>query len=220
MGSRVRDAKSIIVLGATLASAVGNASIAQNIDHGSDLTKCRENKTCTIEYDYLSEQESDPFLFAGIVMDADQPRWSQFRRSLRKFPSVRDCLVAEEQEKQKPNLLLIDWDRVGTGGSARVCIFRIARSLNDVERIHKWLAFHEFRVNPKIRLVGDSYVPQHPKVPVSGLTAQWTREQYRDRKPSLISSLFSFDLILSYQLVIEFSQDDEVAHVGLVTPTK
>lgn len=182
--------------------------------------ECRATNSCTIEFDHLSKQESEPFLFLGKVMDADHPRWHQYRRTLGSYTNVRDCLVLDEQNKAKPNLLMLDWHRVGAGSGAEICIFRIARSLNDIDRIKKWLEYHAFLVGEKrLRYVGN-YLPSLKTMPVANLTAWWTREQYREVSPSWASSLFGIDLILSYQVVIGFSRENKVTAVGVVTPSK
>lgn len=75
--------------------------------------ECRPNNTCSIEYDYLSDQKGDPFRFQGRVVDKEHPRWREYRRAIRRYPDVQSCLAAGEQNKTSPNLLAFDWRKHG-----------------------------------------------------------------------------------------------------------
>ena len=170
-----------------------------------------------IPYDHLANQETDPFLFLGYIMDSEMARWPQYRRAVGRFPDVRACLVKEEQEKDKPNLLLIDWDQTGMGKGAEVCVFLIARSLGSVERIRKWLEFHEFKLGTFSRTRSTAYRETQP---VSNMSAYWTVEQYRKHNPSLIRTLTGFDLALRYEIVLQFSEINQIVGVRVVIPSK
>jgi len=117
-----------ILFMAFLAPTLSFAGTSQD-SAGDVWDDCRALSNCTIDYDYLATQKTDPFLFSGYVMNSEQPRWSQYRRVLRRFPDVRSCLIEEEKEKSTPNLLLMDWQETGTGRGAEVCIFLIARKI-------------------------------------------------------------------------------------------
>lgn len=154
------------------------------------------------------------------MMDADNPRWRQYKRSLRKYPDVRDCLIREEQDKPEPDLRLMDWSRVGTGKGAEVCVFLIARSLGDVELIYMWLEYHEFQVCSIERKFSNKYVSRFDTQPMMSIYASWTIEQYRTVNPSWFLSLTGFEYLLSYHLNIGLTEAHQVVGVNVDTPSK
>ncbi|WP_457650826.1 hypothetical protein [Profundibacter sp.] len=163
-----------------------------------------------IEYDRLANQETDPFMFQGKVMDENHPRWRQYRRAIRKFRDVRDCLIEEEQNRETPNLLLIDWQKTGLGSGAQVCLFLIARSLGTMDRHREWLEFHEFRTLSYSRFVSDGYSPAYETEPVAYLSGTWTTEQYRAKKPSWFASLTGIELVQGYGVSVRYSHKQRV----------
>ncbi|MFV2053928.1 hypothetical protein [Aliiroseovarius sp. YM-037] len=198
--------------------AVGNAQADEALDtHWDD---CRKTNTCRIEFDHLATQESDPFMFLGRVMDNEQARWRQFRRAIHEYPDVERCLVRTEWNRREPNLLLIDWDRTGTGRGAEVCLFRIARSLGNLERLQQWLVYHGFELSELHKYRGEDYVVRYETQPVSHMSAYWATERYRERNPSWIRALTGFDPLLRYEVVFRFSETNQVVEVSVVTATK
>ncbi|MDA5556193.1 hypothetical protein [Shimia sp. MMG029] len=175
---------------------------------------CGEKDDCFIAYDYLSDQNTDPFLIQGKLLDETHPRWKEYRRVVKRYPNVRSCLVREEANKTDPNLLKLDWRRVGAHRGAQVCVFRIANSLGTVERIRNWLVYHDFariRSHPN---VSERFRLPHPNYPVSRISGWWTVEQYREANPSLLRSTFGIDVILKFSLSIYFNEDGKVVGVG------
>ncbi|SLN55696.1 hypothetical protein PEL8287_02978 [Roseovarius litorisediminis] len=181
---------------------------------------CRATNRCTLEYDYLANQETDPFLFNGREINEKHPRWHQFQEAVEEYTHTRQCLVPTEQGKDKPNLLLLDEHAIGTGRGAEVCIYRIMRSLNDVNRIEAWLTYHDFKFGEKRWVVDENYIPRFKTKAVSKITAWWTIERYREVNPSWLAQLTGIDLILNYQVVVGFSREDKVRGVRVVTPSK
>ncbi len=181
---------------------------------------CRANDSCTIGFDHLANQETDPFLFLGKIVNREHPQWKRYRKDLRRFPDVASCLVDSERQKKKPNLLKLDWDEVGTGSGAEVCVFRIASSLKDSGQTLNWLAFHMFRFSGLNRIGSQKFKPRYETEPISQVTARWSIEQYRQVKPSLLTSLTGYELIYEYRLILNFDQNSRISGVGVSTPTK
>jgi len=182
--------------------------------------ECRSTESCTIEYDHLANQETNPFLFNGKAVDEKHQKWGKYRKNLRRYPDVRDCLLEAERSEKAPNLLMIDWEGVGTSENASVCVFRIAASLGDIERTQAWLAYQGFRFSGISRRVSKTFVPDHENYPVYTVTASWTVDRYRELNPSLFAAITGYDLVQSYQLVLTFDQNQKIAGVSVVTPTK
>jgi hypothetical protein len=181
---------------------------------------CRASNECKIEYDHLATQDTDPFMFLGHVMDREQARWSQYRRSIELFPDVRNCLVEEEREKTTPNLLLIDWDRTGVGRDAEICIYLIVRSLSRVDQVVSWLKYHGFIVGEVRRHRSKDYIARFETQPVSTMTAYWSVEQYREKNPSWLRTLFGIDLAEIFEVTFKFSESNHVVGVRISIPSK
>jgi len=208
---KLRKVKRILFLAVVVATALAGL-------RWYDRTRIELPKVAglSIEYDHLANQETDPFLFSGKLMDENHPRWRQYRRALRIYPDVRDCLVEKERESEQPNLLKIDWRRVGGGASLGVCGFRIARSLKDVERIRQWLVNQQFRVVGLSRVFSEGYTPQYETERIYIMEGFWTKQQYRKIHPSWFVALTGFDPVYGHGLLFEFS--DSLTVVG-VYPT-
>lgn len=181
---------------------------------------CRSDDSCTIEYDRLSTQGDEPYLFLGYVMDSEQARWNQFRKAIHAYPNVQSCLIEEERNKKQPNLLKFDWDSVGTGQEAAVCVFRIARSLSNQDRIQNWFAYHQFEVAGPHRYRSKSFVPTRENQPVASMTGYWTVEQYRKQTPSMIRTLTGFDTVIRYEVILSFSEENQTVGASVLATTK
>lgn len=202
------------------ATKAASQEITQAPPESDRWAHCRSSDTCELTSAKLADQTSDPFLFLGRVIDRDAARWRQYAFALWRFPDVRSCLVKSERSAEIPNLLLLDWDRTGTGSGAEVCIFRIMRSLSSPEDVENWLAVHQFSFRGRSRRFSSSFEAQFPEQPVTGLTAVWPNEKYRELNPNLLARVTGFEWLLSYQLVIGFREADRVVSVSVVTPSK
>lgn len=181
---------------------------------------CRASGSCEMNSGKPSTQEVDPFLFLGRVMDKESARWRQYSNAIERYPDVRSCLVRIEQSKAVPNLLLIDWERIGAGRGAEVCVFRIARSLESHLDVIRWLAFHEFNLDSLARRGSSKFKPQYTDEPVWQLTASWSVQQYREHNSSFLADFSGIVWLQGYQLVVEFNQDEKVVGVSAITLTK
>lgn len=182
--------------------------------------ECREAKSCVIDYDHLANWDTQPFLFYGKVVNSEHPQFGNYRRRLSDFSNVRHCLIPQERNATEPNLLKIDWKAVGVSRGAEVCVFLIATSLGSIERIVDWLDYHEFRHGGLTNYRGKNFQPNYQTEPVSQITAQWSREQYRTVKPSFFAKVTGYNLVNGFQIVLSFDQNDNLSKVGVVTPTK
>ncbi len=113
-----------------------------------------EQKAAIIPYARLTDEQSYPFvglnpsLAIGISPKLNPKR--DHAKAISRFPSVRDCLIRSEQKKDRPDLRLIDWDKIRTMADADVCTWRIFSSLGTPERAKQWLVFHgAHRVSPR-----------------------------------------------------------------------
>ncbi len=98
-----------------------------------------------IPRDQLSTQESDPYLFLGRVMDNSRPRWNDYKRAIKDYPTVLSCLARDQRDKERPDLLQFDWQGLNKRIEMEVCLFRVFRSLKDPKLIEDWLVSFEFK---------------------------------------------------------------------------
>lgn len=180
------------------------------VEGSARAEECQPSLTCPMTYEYLSNQDDDPFLFNGKIMNEEHPRWHQYEETLARFPKVKDCLL-EGYDTNPVNLYAIDWDNVGTGRGAEVCTFRIFRSLANLERVTEWLRLHDFRVSEPSDSGGEP--------PLVQLHAYWTVEQYREKKPSFLAYL-GIDFVYGYTLSIRLDPQDRVIGAAVATSSK
>ncbi|MCV2893442.1 hypothetical protein [Lentibacter sp. XHP0401] len=172
------------------------------------LPDCELGPECPIPFDHLSNQESEPFLFATKLIDENHPRWSQFEDALEQFPDVGSCLVEDEASKESPNLLLMDWKKTGYMIGSRVCLFRVASSLDHPTLVQQWMKYHGFRV-------GDIQPVLYPARPEkkTRFVGSWTATQYRKRNPHWFVSLTGFETVRSWAYSISFNSELRVMDV-------
>lgn len=166
-------------------------------------------------YDHLANQETDPFMFSGNLMNGEHARWPQYRRAIGQFQDVRDCLVDEERGKDNPNLLLIDWQHLKKRRNIEVCLFRIFRSLNSISLIRKWLEFHEFQNIRYSRIFSETYIPQSQTEPVAGIFGSWSAEETLNRLPTFMWRVFGWTLLQGTSITVKLSESGEIVGVGL-----
>lgn len=186
----------------------------------ADPLPCSPETDCRLDYDHLSNQGIDPFMFLGKIVDTEHPQWKTYKGDIQRYYGVEDCLIAEERSSKNPNLLLIDWKNVGAGTGAQICIFRIARSLGDIGKIRSWLDYQKFAVGNLVEYRGNKYKPRYETQPIYRITASWDVDQYRSRIPSLVYSLTGYELARRFTVTIGLDANREVSGVGTSAPTK
>ena len=94
---------------------------------------CTPEDDCRIPYEYLSSEQTDPYLVSG------QPPtiWADVRAAKR-WPNVRSCLERGERNAEKPNLVKIDWNRMRRAEDIEVCMFRIFSSIRTETGLVHW----------------------------------------------------------------------------------
>lgn len=126
--------------------------------------ECRSTDSCTIEYDHLADQKSDPFLFNGKEMDREHPQWQKYRRNLRRYSDVRDCLISSEAKRETPNLVLIDWNKMRSQEIIEVCMHRIFSSLGSPDAAKQWFEIQGLQ-NVVLRVESGSVASGGRRVP-------------------------------------------------------
>lgn len=153
-------------------------------------------------------------MLSGRVVDRENTRWRSLRHAIYRYRSVRDCLAVSERAKQTPNLLKIDWDAVGFGKGAQVCIFRIARSLADVDRLHGWFEYHGFQVVGPHASFGGNHKPDFKSEPTQSMAATWTEDQFKEHKGFFFRAFTRLYPVSGYAINLRLAGDDRVVSVS------
>ncbi len=189
-------------------------------DYSDVFTSCDQAETWRIESTHLSDQESDPFLFSGKLMDSSHPRWRQYRKALRRYPNVRNCLIDSEQLTETPNLLELDWQAVSLGPELDVCVFRVMRSLPSIPHIYAWLDFHGFKVTEFSRFVSESFVPDYDTQAVAFIAGNWSRDDLADVKNLWFENLIGMEISRGFSMNIQLSMDQVIVGAATSVRTK
>lgn len=184
------------------------------------LESCDDEGTCRAAYEYLSNQDIDPFLFLGKVVDRAHPRWRDYRKALRRYPDVRDCLVKSERDADTPNLFLLNWDSVAWSSELDVCVFRIMRSLPSLSHMYAWLEYHGFKVIERRNIYGDGYTPKYELQQTALFEGGWSREQLKEKQSLWLENLLGTEISRGFSVNVALSNTDVVVGVHTGTRTK
>lgn len=176
-------------------------------------SECRASKSCEIEYEQLSNQSSAPFLFLGRIMNETRPRWQDYRQSINQYSDVRFCLEESEQLREAPNLLKFDWEGISGRASTEVCLFRIMKSLNDVDRMENWFSYFGFSTQLSLKKNGSRNAKSN-NYRVHSLSAGVSIERFRELSPSWLKTKTGFDPAYNYAVDLSFSSEMRLTHVS------
>lgn len=116
----------------------------------------------------LSAEGTEPLSFFGeIVKGSGTNRDKKYAKSIKRFPSVLDCLMETERNKLQPDLTQLDWQKIDSEADAEVCMYRVGSSYEDAGAMKEWLKKQGFKVT--------SFNAQDGKVYLSGV---WSIPKY------------------------------------------
>ncbi|WP_227284947.1 hypothetical protein [Boseongicola sp. H5] len=170
---------------------------------------------CRVPVSQLSTQETHPFRFGFNIVDRNHPRWREYRSVIDRYTDARDCLLPEERTNENPDLLAIDWRRIGPRAGAEICLLRILSTLNVQDAVQNWLDFHDFDVSGPRPFITRSYFPESEQ-PSMWLSATWDEEMLHRQRPSVLYELFGLSLTTGYGVNIYFMEDGSVYNVKTV----
>ena len=174
---------------------------------------CSSENNCRIPHQHISNETDEPFMFLGKVVNDGHPRHSDYDDALRKFRRTQACLISSERMAQTPNLLKIDWANLRGRHDLEVCLFRIFRSLGNLEAIRAWLEFHAFEVRGPTRVVGENYRPRNECEPLYSFGGSWDSDEAMRHRPSLLWRLTGLTLIHGTSVNIGLSESGELVDV-------
>ena len=167
----------------------------------------------------LATQETDPFMFLGKYVDGEHPQFKNYDRIIRRFDSPADCLGPSARDQDTVDLLQIDWNKVGTGKIAEVCVFRILRSLANTDDIIFWLEHHDFTVTGPTKKSPGVIRSGQDIVNDKDILGTWTLDRFRSERPSLLS-FFGVELVNSYDVLVQLDQYNNVVGINAIVSTK
>jgi hypothetical protein len=173
----------------------------------------------------LTSQDTRPFLYNGNPMTPESGRWKQYRNPLGRFPTTLSCLEQSEQGKSVVDLMRIDWTAPEYVQGLDVCIFRILASLDSLEEIEAWLAYHEFRIIPHTRVVSDQPQSTNPRpyYRTHKIEGYWTPDAYHQRRPKTRTNWFKrltgVYEVRSFSLTIWLTNDARITSVRMYYST-
>jgi hypothetical protein len=152
-------------------------------------------------------------MFSGKIVDSGHPRYSDYDNALRKFRRTQACLMSSERMVQTPNLLNIEWPNLRDRHDLEVCLFRIFRSLGNLDAIRAWLEFHAFEVWGPTRSYSENCRPRNEREPLYRFGGSWDSEETMRHRPSLLWRLTGLTLVHSIGVNIGLSESGEVVDV-------
>jgi len=119
-------------------------------------TDCDGSSECAAPFVRLSNESNFPYLWYGMRPSeprgkSEDPNLEEHLRAIEMFPSVRECLLPEEAEKEVPDLSRIDWARIPDVAAVEVCIFRVASSIRSADSVKMWLQNQAFTITDEMQ---------------------------------------------------------------------
>lgn len=168
--------------------------------------------------DELLNEQQRPFLLSGRPVPRDSGAWRQdYGRSILKYDTAADCIDEIEPGSSEVDLARVNWREIRGRNSFDVCAFRIVTSLASRDDVLAWMRSQEFEIIAFTR-EGDRAADLNGR-DVYLLIGQWTMEQYRDRRPSLLSTL-GIELVQRVNLTIAYTETGEISAVIFNQNTK
>ena len=100
---------------------------------------------------------------------------------------------------------------------AEVCVFRIARSIGEIQLLRNWFEYHGFTVTGPDRSHSEAFEPRYETQPVQGLSAKWSgveyETQYRARKGLLFRVFEHFYKIGGLAFNVRLSENGNVVSI-------
>jgi len=140
----MRDRRYRRVLGAAVLSGLSLILVGCGMPVIDNEDAKRAKRSPPIPYQTLRPEKSAFELSLKTEPGYPKPETIAARN---KFPTTRDCLIQSEKTALEPDLRLIDWKTIRTRPELNVCLTLIFKSLESVEAISLWLAFHYFKSN-------------------------------------------------------------------------
>ena len=193
-----------------LASAWG--LVAEEQARLSELI-CTSDKSCTIGYEALIGQDDRPFMWSAKIMDEKHPQWPRYKRALRKYPNVENCLTKDDDPTDTPNLLNLNWRKLGSR-EIEVCAFRILASLKTFERIEDWFEWQGFEARPIRSLDLSPRRRKKPNATMYTIEGHWTPEQSVAKLGIFRLGVIFYPLTRSVWLKAGFNKDRELVSVS------
>jgi len=196
-------------------SLLATGTVADSVAENQGNVRCIPDD-CLFNVDSLTTLDTHPFRLVNQVIGPEHVQWDNYRAAFRRYETAIDCLMPAQRSDQQVDLLMIDWERLHTNVASRICLWLIFSVLREREAIENWMRFHEFEIRPAFEAV-----PWRPGVPVEEqpslvVAGVWTKDQYYQKFPTVAYRLFSFGLVTSFSVQVQFLPDGSVYNVTTI----
>jgi len=167
----------------------------------------------------LAAQTDYPFMFSGKVLDEQHPQWDNFRRTLRTFPDTQSCLTKRSRTGDQFDLTQFSWRGLRGRREIEVCLFRVATTLRDVDKMAAWLTTQEFEYVGVNKASWNSITGSSTAKRVSG---RWSIQKMREKRVGW-GFLYSLYFILPprfFSVSVSFGDAGEVLFTQALTTYK
>ena len=157
----------------------------------------------------LATQTDHPFMFSGEVVDEQHPQWDNFRRTLRTFPDTQSCLTKGSRTGDQFDLTQFSWRGLRGSREIEVCLFRVATTLRDVDKMAAWLTTQEFEYVGINETAWSSIAGNSTERRVSG---RWSIQKMREKRVGwpLLYSLYVILPPRFFGVSVTFGDTNEV----------
>ena len=201
-----------------LALAFGEASAQQ-----SDTTYlvCPTESSCSFMTSGVSNQDSNPFLFYGKVVDQDHPRYNDFLKSFRKFPSATQCW--KNTSDTNPNISTsfdFDWSKIRSSEDLEVCLFHLFSSFSDVQVVKRWMTNAGFLIRIETLLHLDNGGTTNSGDRVLAINASMNKASAQSAGANRFFRRFCGWFGKSISLTVHYNSDQKIEHLGVIVIRK
>lgn len=103
----------------------------------------------------LSNQDLWQFREHAGIVNNRHPLWADYEAALTRFPSTQSCLLLTARKQNRWNLAEFDWSSMSNHHDIEVCLFRIADTLGEPEKMEEWFAVQGYETVAPLKLITD-----------------------------------------------------------------
>ncbi|MEM9475118.1 MAG: hypothetical protein AAGA71_07480 [Pseudomonadota bacterium] len=157
----------------------------------------------------LATQTDYPFMYSGRVINEQHLQWDNYRRTLQKFPDAQSCLTRGSRTGDQFDLTQFSWRGLRGSREIQVCLFRVATTLRDVDKMAAWLTTQEFEYVGINETAWSSIAGNSTERRVSG---RWSIQKMREKRVGwpLLYSLYVILPPRFFSVSVTFGDTNEV----------
>lgn len=171
-----------------------------------------------IAYRRLSDESTAPFIMFGGRVPVDHPEYSDYAKSIRRFPGIKSCLKTPETKNARPDISQFDWDKMRSRTDAEVCLFRVFTSIGAIEDSRRWLQSQGFSLESTKEVDPELFYTREQGIPGWAVNANWSIEE-SGRKFKSSETTMPFMRPYSFTISVRWTENIDVDTVRIVFNT-